>query len=239
MGLEEDHSTESITPEQLNVQVADAGLFWQGIPADLDQEATVTFDRIGKEAGKPQSNGIWGEGVIEVLYDAPGGTIQVWGYDLEAGWVQMGKDLPVDFKDGDQFSVRLGKDGSVEIYRNGELLETVEITAQLLQPVSYDLSTPADQTEPTGTPTPTITPAPEVSPTVETTPTITAFPTGTITPTPLDASLDAPLPPESSALLLSGPVTIGYDYDPLNRLTGANYDNGDYYTYTISHKLRV
>ena len=30
----------------------------------------------------------------------------------------------------------------------------------------------------------------------------------------------------------SGPITITYDYDPLNRLTDANYSDGTYYTYT-------
>jgi YD repeat-containing protein len=29
-----------------------------------------------------------------------------------------------------------------------------------------------------------------------------------------------------------GPITIDYVYDPLNRLTEANYSNNDYYYYT-------
>jgi RHS repeat-associated protein len=37
--------------------------------------------------------------------------------------------------------------------------------------------------------------------------------------------------PSSTPLQQSSPVTITYDYDPLYRLTEANYSNGDYYHY--------
>lgn len=52
------------------------------------------------------------------------------------------------------------------------------------------------------------------------TPTATATPsqTPTFTPTPTQ------IPP--------GPITINYVYDPLYRLTEANYSNDDYYHYT-------
>jgi hypothetical protein len=46
---------------------------------------------------------------------------------------------------------------------------------------------------------------------------VTVTPSHTFTPTA------TPLP--------SGPVTINYIYDPLNRLTAANYSTGDYYHY--------
>jgi len=53
------------------------------------------------------------------------------------------------------------------------------------------------------------------------TPTLTLTPTTTLTPTATNTGF----PP-------SGPVTIDYVYDPLNRLTEANYSNNDYYHYT-------
>src|ERR1700690_616718 len=55
------------------------------------------------------------------------------------------------------------------------------------------------------TPTPTVTPS------------ITLSPTATFVLTP---------PPSS------GPLTINYTYDPLNRLTAADYSTGDYYHYS-------
>ena len=54
------------------------------------------------------------------------------------------------------------------------------------------------------------------------TPSATTSPTSTFTLTP------------TGTLIPSGPITITYDYDPLNRLTDANYDTGDYYTYTYN-----
>jgi YD repeat-containing protein len=209
--------------------VADAFIFWQGIPADLDQEASVTFDRIGKEAGRPQSNGIWGEGVIEVLYDAPGGTIQVWGYDLEAGWVQMGKDLPVEFADGDQFSVRFGKDGAIEIYRNGKLLARralgalppqAEVSGSTPEPVAYNAPMPA-QVDLNSLRSASVS-----------TGSTHRFQNISYHPLKVSAALlpYQPLPNHP----LQGPtsLTIDYTYDALRRLTSATYSDGRIFSYT-------
>jgi YD repeat-containing protein len=125
------------------MELSAASTFWQGIPLDSEQEAIITFTRLSKESGrqKPQSNGIWGEGVAHVLYDAPNQRIQVWMVDSEKGWVQAGKDIPVEFADGDRFSVRFGKDGSIEIYRNGKLL-TRRALSSLPHPADVTGSTP-------------------------------------------------------------------------------------------------
>ena len=72
--------------------------------------------------------------------------------------------------------------------------------------IEYTVSAPS---APTPTPTATATATATV------TATATATPTATPTFTP---------PP-------SGPITINYIYDPLNRLTEANYSNNDYYHY--------
>ena len=76
--------------------------------------------------------------------------------------------------------------------------------------------------EATPTNTPTLTPTATATFTSTPTPTATASftPTSTITSTPTNT----PIPP--------GPITIMYDYDPLNRLTAADYSTGDYYHYT-------
>ncbi len=66
---------------------------------------------------------MWGEDVIQIMYDVPNHRIQVWKFEGKA-WVQVGNDIPVKFVDGDVFTVFAGKDGTVEITRNGRLLST-------------------------------------------------------------------------------------------------------------------
>jgi hypothetical protein len=121
----------SLTSEQLNVILTEANLFWQGVPIGSNQKANVTFTQINKNLNatfKPQSNGAWGEGIVQVLYDVTGRRIQVWMYDAQKGWVQVGADIPVKFADGDKFSVRVLANGVVEIQRNGKSLAKRDVT---------------------------------------------------------------------------------------------------------------
>jgi phosphatidylserine/phosphatidylglycerophosphate/cardiolipin synthase-like enzyme len=108
----------NVTAAQLNVTVNSATQFWQGVP--LGQTASVTFSSL-QASVKPQSNGVWGEGTVQVLYDVPNQRIQVWMYDTTKGWMQIGKNIPVKFTAGDTFSVRALSDSTVEISRNGKL----------------------------------------------------------------------------------------------------------------------
>jgi RHS repeat-associated protein len=73
-----------------------------------------------------------------------------------------------------------------------------------------------------GTPTPTVTPVATNTPTSTPTLTATATPNVTDTFTPTFTPTSIP----------SGPITINYVYDLLNRVKEANYSNGDYYHYT-------
>jgi hypothetical protein len=131
-GTIESQSVEtSLTPEQLNVTLTDTGLFWQGVPIGSNQRAYVTFAQLSKDLAtrtKPQSNGAWGEGIVQVLYDVTGRRIQVWMHDPQKGWVQVGADIPVKFAEGDTFSVRVLANGMVEIHRNGKLLVKRDVT---------------------------------------------------------------------------------------------------------------
>jgi hypothetical protein len=123
--------SEDPTPEQLDVNLQDATLFWQGIPLGSSQQASVTFANIPTlpqgVSLKPHSNGIWGEGIVQVLYDVARGRLQVWMYQSGNGWVQSGRDVAVRFVAGDTFRVRALADGTVEIYRNGRLLAQREV----------------------------------------------------------------------------------------------------------------
>jgi hypothetical protein len=117
---------------QLNVELQDADVFWQGVPLGTGQAASVTFATLQTNlqavGRKPQSNGIWGEGVAQVLYDVDGQQIRILTYDAQKGWVQYGRDIPAKFIAGDTFSVRALADGTIEIYRNGKSLAKRDIT---------------------------------------------------------------------------------------------------------------
>jgi len=126
--------SENLMPAQLDVNVQNTVIFWQGIPIGSNQQAGITFTNIPANKQslllKPQSNGMWGDGVVEVFYDVAGQRIQVWMYDAQTGngWMQYGKDIPVKFTAGDTFSVQVLADGTVEIQWNGKLLAKRDVT---------------------------------------------------------------------------------------------------------------
>ncbi|MBE7534734.1 MAG: hypothetical protein HS124_03255 [Anaerolineales bacterium] len=111
----------TVTSDQLDVTVNTASQFWQGIPTKTDQTVSVTFASL-QASVKPQSNGVWGEGTVQVLYDVPNQRIQVWIYDPNKGWMQIGKDIAAKFAKGDTFTARVLSDGALEISRNGKLI---------------------------------------------------------------------------------------------------------------------
>jgi RHS repeat-associated protein len=141
---------------------------------------------------------MWGEDIIQLMYDVPNGHIQVWKFEGKT-WMQQGKDIPLKFADGDVFTIFAGKDGTVEIRRNGKLLTTRQLLDVLI-PI----------------PTPTVTETPEKKD--ASVPELVNY---------LPVSFNLPAPQQQS-----GPVTIDYVYDPLYRLTEANYSTGDTYHYT-------
>ena len=114
-------SQSGMTAAQRNVKTNSASSFWQGIPMKTNQIASVTFASL-QASLKPQSNGVWGENTVQVLYDVPNQRIQVWRYDPTKGWTQIGKDIPAKFTAGDVFTVRVLSGGTLEISRNGKLL---------------------------------------------------------------------------------------------------------------------
>lgn len=123
--IESQDAETSLTPEQLNVTLTETGLFWQGFPIGSNQKASVTFAQLNKNVNailKPESNGVWGEGIVEVVYDVSGGRIQVWMYDAQKGWVQIGKDVPAKFTAGDTFTIHISADNMLEISRNGKVI---------------------------------------------------------------------------------------------------------------------
>jgi len=116
-------SSESIEADPWNVEFSSAGQFWQGVPLGTNQTASLTVTNTQTNLRpKPESNGVWGEGTVQVLYDVPNQSIQVWEYDTVKGWQQVGKDISSKFTTGDVFTARVLPDGTLELSRNGKLL---------------------------------------------------------------------------------------------------------------------
>jgi hypothetical protein len=111
-------------------------ILWNSSSFGADQEAYLTLTQIDTASSneqslilKSQSSTSTTAGLIYVLYDGAGHTVQVWTYHPSQDWVQYGAAIPVTFVNGDQFGARARPDGTVEIYRNGTLLATRSITA--------------------------------------------------------------------------------------------------------------
>jgi hypothetical protein len=67
--------------------------------------------------------------VLEVLYNPPGNKVQIYTYTSSQDWVQRGTDIPVTFAAGDVFGARAKADGTVEVYKNGTLVGSRDVTA--------------------------------------------------------------------------------------------------------------
>jgi hypothetical protein len=109
-------------------------ILWKNTSFGADQEAYLTLSQVDTGSNeqslilKSQSNAGTTSGLVYVMYDGAGRTVQVWTYHPTQDWVQHGAALPVTFANGDRFGVRAKADGTVEIYRNGTLLGTRSIS---------------------------------------------------------------------------------------------------------------
>jgi len=223
----------SIVSNQMDVGAGDA-VFWQASSFGANQEVFITLatlDPAGAEQDlllKSQSANTWSNGALEVYYDAASHRAQVWTYTSAQGWVQRGADLAVTLANGDRFGARARSNGAVEVYRNGVLLGTRDVTAWPLyanggyiglwfadaaNSVLDDFgggtwSGPAPTATPTNTPipptsTPTLGPSP--------TPTNTSVPS-TATPTPSNTGFLSP----SANSANSGGDNNGFEVSPAN-----------------------
>jgi len=57
------------------------------------------------------------------------GVVQGLSNDYSSTWTQYGSDISTTFASGDQFGAIARSTGSVEIYKNGTLLATVDASA--------------------------------------------------------------------------------------------------------------
>lgn len=125
----------SIASNQLDASSSADDIYWQGGSFGADQEAYITLTNVDPNGGeqdlllKSQNPSGWTNGVLEVLYDATNDVVQVWTYSASQNWVQHGSDIPVTFNNGDQFGARAKANGDVEVYKNGTLLGTRNVSS--------------------------------------------------------------------------------------------------------------
>jgi len=218
-------SSYSISTNQLLVGSVTYGseIYWNPASYGADQEAYFTFAQVNSAATaqglvlKAQSNTGWGNGLLSVYYVPSSGVVQVWTYTPSQNWAQRGSSISATFANGDQLGARAKANGDVEIYKNGSLLGTVNVTAwPLYNSGGYigmgfvsasgarvdDFGGGTISSGPTATPTPSATPTqtftPTNTPTATNTPVATNTPTNTPTPTATSAGNTITLQPNGA-----------------------------------------
>ncbi|MBX3058761.1 MAG: hypothetical protein KF770_20040 [Anaerolineae bacterium] len=128
-----DTSHYAIVANQLTVGAGE-DVYWNATTYGANQEVYVTLTTIDTSAAeinlvlKSQSSTGFGTGQIAVVYDPVNSLIQVWTYHLSQGWVQRGGDIPATLADGDQFGARAWENGQVDVFHNGVLLASRDVT---------------------------------------------------------------------------------------------------------------
>ncbi|MEM8530647.1 MAG: choice-of-anchor Q domain-containing protein [Chloroflexota bacterium] len=118
-----------IIDEEANV-VGGGPIYWQKERFGPAQEVYTTLkqstvqgqeqDLLLKVQGEPPD---WREGTLEILYDANAEQTYVESFTPENGWIRHAI-FDVSFTDGDQLGGRALTDGTVEVFRNGDLVGT-------------------------------------------------------------------------------------------------------------------
>ncbi len=127
-------SSYSLSSNQLRVgSNGEQDIYWNSASFGTEQEAYVTLSTMsGVEIGlvlKSQSNSSYNSGLIEVIYNPGPKQVQVWTFQTPQGWIQRGTNIPVTFVSGDQFGARAKANGQVEVYKNGSLIASRDVTA--------------------------------------------------------------------------------------------------------------
>jgi len=123
----------SIVSNQLDV-TGSSHMAWTGGPYGADQEVYVTFVNVDPDGGEQdlllKSHSVGGDtNVLEVWYNATDDVVKVVTHASSQGWVEHGAPIPVTFNNGDQFGARAFADGTVEVYKNGALIGTRNVSS--------------------------------------------------------------------------------------------------------------
>jgi hypothetical protein len=126
-------SSYRIQSNKLDV-LADGDIYWSASQFGANQEAYVKLDTIDSGADeidlilKSQSSAGWWDGLLEILYIPGSSIVQVWTFTSSQGWVQRGANISVSFANGDVLGARAYANGSVEVYKNGVLQGTRDVS---------------------------------------------------------------------------------------------------------------
>jgi hypothetical protein len=122
----------SIVSNALVPKLGDVYVEWNGATFGADQEAYVTLNTISTSA--PEHNLMlktqgttWRAGHIEVSYNAAASKVIVYTFTPPSMWQTIGTIGNVTFAAGSQFGARARNDGTVQVYRNGVLLDSVSV----------------------------------------------------------------------------------------------------------------
>jgi hypothetical protein len=109
----------------------DNQIYWGNTTFGANQEAYVTIAQLSSDSWelslmlKSQSRTSYASGVIEVVYSASSNSLEVWTYDPIKGGVQYGASITsLILTTGDQLGVSSLADGTLQIYKNGTLIAT-------------------------------------------------------------------------------------------------------------------
>lgn len=125
-----------IVDNQVDVR-RDGPIYWKDV-FGANQEVNVVIDAVDpagleqdlllKVQGEYGPN--WGEGAIEVLYDAKAGTATVWTFRLDTlKWYEYHPSVAVTFANGDVFGAHALATGEVVILKNNQEVGRVTLNA--------------------------------------------------------------------------------------------------------------
>ena len=129
----EETSGYNIAGDQLDV-TSGGSIYWNAKPFGEDQEAFITLVNIDPSSEEIDLMLKWGAvdqdyRVLEVWYQPSSSRVQVWTHAPREDWVQRGDNIPATFAPGDQFGARAQANGMVDVYQNGTLLATRDVSA--------------------------------------------------------------------------------------------------------------
>jgi hypothetical protein len=120
----------TISNNQLKPSVNDVTSIWNGAVFGADQEIYIRLNAITSNSPEHDLNlkcqgTVWSAGLIEVAYNNQKKNVTVTTYDPAVGWVQRGSAVNATFVAGDQIGARALANGTVTVYKNGNVIATV------------------------------------------------------------------------------------------------------------------
>jgi len=124
-----------VSNQQLRVNTGEPYLVWN-TPFGTAQEAFVTMNAVDANASeldlvlKAQGPN-WSDGALMLYYYPAGHMAQIWTYSPGQSWQQHGPNYVLNLQAGDVFGGRIYTGGLVEMYRNGIVIASINVSSWL------------------------------------------------------------------------------------------------------------